>query len=516
MADSLTAQERAAKYMRTIAQKTNASVVKTAGVDVMWFRTISQKRSEDVVFQTYTLHNVEPCPKTIKMLYNDTNYDDAALTFSYNGIEYKPSLTLEVPLLLWDEAYGDESIPQKHDIAYIPLTNKLWQVATMTPVSSAGQILSYKMMMETYTPSASRLVGGELEKAIDESTVSVDKLFGAALEEDMANITDKKQIGKFTSTVKDEYKQLAKTITPSEVIPAHNPIRPISEDVIIDGHTVARSYYDFSGKSGVMVRYKNISDDVNEGDMRCLSVWIRPTKSLEKIYYIDSISLTDRNRQYASLEVVFDDANKFKKDTYVTIESDPIVICGKILSVNSKSLCIETHASVIRNIETSIPNWYDMPDYTIKNESPINLLTGETENGLFSIDVMSRKYINILSQGRYYTLPLQDMIKEEIWYGCIINLSSKANVNIFNSEFGIEKEYEGNININWGDDTFTSYYINASDVNMTNIRYYNQENTDIDKQLTDLLSYNIKNDSKAIINDSADIYIDNPYYGEQR
>ena len=517
MADALSIQEKAARYIKTVATKTNASIAKTAGIDVMWFRTLSQKRSEDIVFQTYTLHNVEPCPTTIKMMYTDTNYDDAALTFSYNGIEYKPSLTLEVPVLLWEEAYKDESIPQKHDIAYIPLTRKLWQVATMTPVSVAGQVLSYKMMMETYTPKASRLVSGELEKAIDESTVNVDELFGAALAEDMANITDKKQIGKFSSTVKDEYKEITKKHDPENVLPAYSPVRPVSANVDIDGHTVARSYYDMTESHGVFVRYKNISDEVNLGDTRCLSIWICPVKTTEKEFDINSITVSDRNRQYTSLEIEFEKINPFKTDDYVTLESDPVVIYGKVINSSYKKICIETQTAVLNNIEESIPDWKELGDYAIKVERPINLLTGETESGLMSIDVMGKKYISILSQGRYFTVPLQNSLKCDIWYGIIINLSDTANVNVFDSESGeIEKIFESNTRIKWGDDMFTAYYLNASDAHITNIRYYKQENKNIDKQLEDLLSYNIKNDSKAIINDSADIYIDNPYYGEQR
>ena len=516
MVDALSIQEKATKYMRTVALKTNASVARAAGVDVMWFRTISQKRSEDIVFQTYTLHNVEPCPKTIKMLYTDTSYDDAALTFSYNGIEYKPSLTLEVPITLWDEAYGDESIPQKHDIAFIPMTKKLWQVATMTPVSAAGQIMSYKMMMETYTPAASRQVGGELEKAIKESTVNVDELFGAALEEDMANITDKKQLGKFSSTVKDEYKDIQKITPAGEVAPSYTPVHPISKDIEVDGHTVARSYYDMTQSYGVFVRYKNISDEVNAKDTRCLSIWVCPAKIATKTFDVKSIKVSDRNRQWATLEVKIDDMSTFKKDEYVTIESEPIVIYGKIVNVSANEMCIETQSSVLKNIESSIPNWLSIKDYTVKHERPINLLTGETEDGLMSIDLMGKKYISILSQSRYYSIPLQEALKENVWYGIVINLSQEADVNVFDSELGIEKVFENTTHINWGDDMFTSYYIMASDAYITNIRYYNQKNTDIDKQIEDLLSYNIKNDSKAIINDSADIYIDNPYFGEQR
>jgi hypothetical protein len=58
-----------------------------------------------------------------------------------------------------------------------------------------------------------------------------------------------------------------------------------------------------------------------------------------------------------------------------------------------------------------------------------------------------------------------------------------------------------------------SQYSNAY---ITNIRLYNTSNTEIDKQLTDLVSYNIRNNSNAIINDSADTYLNKEYKGRQR
>jgi nicotinic acid mononucleotide adenylyltransferase len=60
------------------------------------------------------------------------------------------------------------------------------------------------------------------------------------------------------------------------------------------------------------------------------------------------------------------------------------------------------------------------------------------------------------------------------------------------------------------------YYIKPSNAYITNIRLYNISNTEIDKQLTDLVSYNIRNNSNAIINDSADTYLNKEYKGRQR
>ena len=91
MYEKLSPQEAAAAFANNQLNDMNMAALDMYGVDVLWFRSVPQLRSSDVIFQSYTLHNVEQCPLKTKVMYTDTNYDDAALTFSFNGIEYKPS-----------------------------------------------------------------------------------------------------------------------------------------------------------------------------------------------------------------------------------------------------------------------------------------------------------------------------------------------------------------------------------------------------------------------------------------
>ena len=51
---------------------------------------------------------------------------------------------------------------------------------------------------------------------------------------------------------------------------------------------------------------------------------------------------------------------------------------------------------------------------------------------------------------------------------------------------------------------------------MTNIRLYDVYNKELDKQITDIVTYNTPYDSHAIINDSADTPLNKPYTGVQR
>ena len=72
---------------------------------------------------------------------------------------------------------------------------------------------------------------------------------------------------------------------------------------------------------------------------------------------------------------------------------------------------------------------------------------------------------------------------------------------------------EGLRNKYWKDMTISNYQIMMSNSYITNIRLYDTENTEIDKQLIDLTTYNIPDSYHAIINDSVDIYLDKKFTG---
>ena len=67
----------------------------------------------------------------------------------------------------------------------------------------------------------------------------------------------------------------------------------------------------------------------------------------------------------------------------------------------------------------------------------------------------------------------------------------------------------------WTEGTY-SYSIRKSPSFLTNIRLYDVSNNELDKQITDLVSYISPYDSHAIINDSADTPLNKPYIGQQR
>ena len=166
--DVASIQEAATKFVSDILGGLNSAATQIAGVDVMWFRLQPDKRSQDVIFQSYTLYGVEDCPIAFKAMYSDNSYDDAAITYNIMGINFNVPMTLDIALHTWNEATGnDGTIPQKGDIVFIPMTRKLMEVVSMQPVKQlGGQLTSYKVNLSIYTPTRNRIVGEQLRESI--------------------------------------------------------------------------------------------------------------------------------------------------------------------------------------------------------------------------------------------------------------------------------------------------------------------------------------------------------------
>lgn len=508
MAEGLTSgsiQEMAAEFANNFLASLNAMVAETVGVDVIWFRAAPDKRSQDVIFQTYTLYGVEDCPLTLKAVYTDNNYDDATITFNIMGLEYSVPLTLEIAVNTWYEATNyDGTLPQRGDIVFIPISRKLMEVVSMTPVKKIGaQLTSFKVNLSIYKPTRSRIVGENLKESIKENTVNLNSRFGKDIDETFKNIVDNDQLSIFSTSSEDKVKENAVTGHYDSIIKNVNNI--IENNINIDGHIVSRSYYDAHNGNEYVVRYKK-SDSIQKSDTRCLSC-------LVQLHSLSDSFLTNISKMMLVNNILtVETRKKFEIGTEVIISRGSISIAGKVISKQPYN--IELNKDAVIKLNSSSHTWYTIPGYTIEKVSNANILTGKGDIE-FSINIKSGKIISLNIGDKETQFRLTSPMKYDKWYGVIINVGEKLSIDIFE-----ELEQLTNIvhmpemrNKYWQDLVIKNYQLNVSNCYITNIRLYDTENTEIDKQLIDLTTYNIPNSSHAIINDSADIYLDKKFTG---
>lgn len=509
-------QEAALAFANSIANNINSSIADTMGIEVMWFRLIPDKRNQDVIFQSYTLFGVEDCPLTFNAMYSDTGYDDAAITYNIMGLEYSVPLTLEIPVKTWNDiTENDGTLPQRGDIVYIPISNKLVEVVSMTPVKAiAAQITTYKVNCSIYKPARSRIVGDNLKTSIEQNTVNLDSQFGKDIENTFANVVDDNQLSIFASTSRDEHKEISKTNIPEvDLISASDVKNIISEDLLVDGHIISHSYYDMEINKDIVVKYTHKTDAWDEKTERCLSCWvnIKETDPLKNIKELTGEAVDDK----CYIKIGSFSGKKFQPGTPVVIERGNIVIYGEV--ANSAEYKIEVYPGIYNGLNKNIKNWESLQGYTIRKDNIINLLSGDGTNYKFSIDLKANNYIIFSFGDKQIVCQLQSKLKTCKWYGVILNIGSVSSVDVFEGMPSLKKIFGiSNVkNKNVLDNSIDSYYIKSSNAYLTNIRLYDVSNTDLDKQITDLVSFNTPYNSHTIINDSAEIYLNKTYMGKQ-
>ena len=501
-------QEAAASFVNEILGSLNNAVTDVAGVDVMWFRAKPDKRSQDVIFQSYTLYGVEDCPLTFKALYQDTGYDDAAITYNIMGINFAIPMTLDIAVDTWNAATGgDGTIPQQHDIVFIPLTRKLLEVASMQPVKQlGGQLTSYKVNLSIYTPTKSRLVGENLKESIKNNTTNLEERFGEDIKTDIDNIVDDDQLSLYTSTSQDRQKTVTPEADEFGVLDVKNIF---SYDLIVDGHTVARNYYNMGiGSAGTVVTYKR-SCVFNKTVPMSYSCWFRKhddTKTTA-IKNIKGMTLTiEGNEYFINTQLTA----KFKPGDNIVIKRGVICIPGTVVEKNK----IKVNPDQIKKLDISMPNWYNYPGFAATPDDVLHLLSGDN----FEISIKGGTYVSVMHDGNETLVPISSEITPMKWYGLVINMGTMISADLYTVNGKLERvsSTDGVKNNAYIKTDEISLYLKNSNMDLTNIRLYKAENTDIDNQIRDLISYNSKSDAYAVINDSADTYLNKPYLGKQR
>lgn len=521
-------QEAAVEFANSIASIVNAAAAETAGVDVMWFRATPDKRSQDVIFQSYTLYGVCDCPLKFKAVYTDTGYDDAAITYNIMGLEYSVPLTLEIALQTWQDATGnDGTIPQRGDIVFIPASRKLVEVVSMTPVKAIGaQLTSYKVNCSIYKPTRSRLVGDNLKTSIEDNTVNLKSLFGDDIKNTFENVIDDKQLSMFNSTQQDIHKTVIPNNTADSTV--EQPIANIiSHELLVDGHLVARNCYDMNTDKNPVVKYAK-TDTIDASSYRTYSCWIclDETDTYKNIKSFTTDIETVEIKTASGKETVQRptgnkiyikeySGKRFDAGTEVVIERGNIIICGTVLDTDTYT--IQIHPSAIRALNRAVKNWTNLPGYVIRKDNSINLLHAEGKSSYYDISIHANCSVYFDFNGTTVVLQSPVKLKPSKWYGIVLNYCGALSVNIFESDPELKQicAVSGIKQSSGLSDEF-SYSINKSKSKMTNIRLYTAANTDIDKQITDLVSFNTPYDSLAVINDSADKPLNKPYVGQQR
>lgn len=495
----------------------NQAATRMLGAEVIWFRALPHENGEDVIFQAYTLYNVEDCPTSIRMHIMNAEYDASSYEVDFFGINYNFPLEIQCDIKTWEDAYGKDTMPQKRDILYIPLYHKIYEVASTSKMTGfMGRDMGYKIQATKYNPKASRRESAALQDTLDQYTVGIQDLFGAQISDEVADIVQDETNSGFSGRILDDYK----LINSATVVEEHN--------LFTYKQLVSKNYYIGAvPPSTYSIEYKT-GDKFNiENDNRILNLWFQVRRQYN---YTDVFSIAPNEKQRQGKYYLYD--IKFKTSTPIE-RGSYINVINKVTGINlnaqiSKaqsvtSYTIKVPASDIFKLQREHPNWINQRGFVCIDTPDINLFKGVMKDGTekVSVSLLNGSMLQVKVNNYESILSLNTFIKSNVWTALSLSIGDENNVYVYSNEnIELEPLFKGqleDIRIRNKDVELDRYYIPSGYFNITNIRLYDLSEIPTEEAIKkDLASYNTTTSSKAIINDVAVPISRAKYMGEQR
>lgn len=484
------------------------------GIDSRWFRAVPELASKDVIFLEYTLSSVDPTPICIKLIVPNGQFPDAKNNYDLLGLEYEIPLEVQMDFKYWSECAGEGTMPQKGDIVYIPLSNKLYEVNSASEVRGfMEQITGWKCNLVKYVPSKARTFNVDedtnmsLEDTLSKYTASVESLMGDEIRDDIEKLTSPSQTSPHLNSKRDIYKKLS------------NGLETKIEKLYAANTLFADSYYDFTSNKGNKTITYTYIDNIYKESERSFYAWVNPQKH-GRLIDVQSIECVSKNifkiklKSIASLEI----------GSYVTLsKTESLYFNAKIISNENGFYNIHISDYFINKLYKLKTNWYNITGYKLSN-SQVNLI----QSKFITVSLLNRKIILIELNNQIFEVILEKTLLPNKWYSIFVNFSNtlaKLGVNIWESNemYSIDKNANQLELLNmhsWDITPFEmeniEYVVNNNNSYLTNIRLSDIILVEAKNQINELISMYTKHSDKYLIIDNADIITNMIYKTENR
>jgi len=508
-----------------------------------WFRAVPQQRSKDVIFQEYTLYNVEECPLDIKAVVPNGNFPDSKYNYDLMGLEYEVPLEIQIDKKYWESIAGFGTAPQKKDIVYMPMANKLYQVESVYLFRGfMEQETTWKINLRKYMPEAARREKTALQETIDIYTVSSEEIFGAATDANVAKLVDDKQMNQLNGTSKDKYKSF------------DTELKTISTAISIYGTVAAQSFYDMQTPIWYDAITYNGQDIIDTVTDRAVTAWIQPRTipSIHKEFNVTSIIPIADPYALDPCTMYSYDASLYSKANYTItlgtsslfsqIQIDQNVVISRpgalnfyakivaISDVSTLQYYVMINPFVLEDLVAIKSDWNTQTGYKLMPKEPISVIDGVNDFGehVLSVNVFANQYIaisygHIYANDDAYVVRLDEKLNDNEWYGIIVNIGNswkQYNVYVWkkhetDKNAKLQNIFYETLRLYPEDIGVDAYSVNKSPSYLTNLRLFSTT-IEEEKQANELLSYFSKDGDQLIIGDNADPLMKLPYISKQR
>lgn len=494
-----------ASAYKTALELQNAATT-TVGTDCLWARATPVINSEDVVLQEYTLSQVGlECPQHMKVIIGNPDYNPGNYIIDDFGLNYETNLEVNITIDEWKSHYGQDTQPQQHDVVYVQIYHKLFEVKSANVIYSLAALPThFKCIMSKYNPTMSRKETAEFRESVEDLTISQEELFGDLISQQAAdNNADVETSYNNTTWVDPQKEYDIDSIIVEQIFGSHNNL-------------ISNAFYNFK------IANKNIkyNDDLiyevsAERNHLIYSCWFKYNTDIKESK-ISAFKLLRKEPQYWYFRI----ATSLKLE----IGDSVTITRGSLLKVNGTVALLEPDCEDgptiqiktkdILKANKKLTNWYINPSVLkIYKYDSINLLSGfnEIDNMLFNLSYNNTElYIQINDMIK--TIPVS--LSSDTWYYILFDISPDNIRTIINKvkqqeyhKYIDELCFDENISIELDDFTVSYFMIlnMGKDINMCNIRLYENEYEIGDLSAQDMYHPVTQNSSKLILVDTPNV-----------
>ena len=235
------------------------------GHTVNYFRTTADVRTKDVTLMEYSLHNVA-AKDDIKILVPDNEFPEEAATFDIFGMEFA-EFEVHIVHEKFKAIFGSGVRPRARDYMYIPITNKMYEVNSVSIADEFNATRSYWRLKLTKYQDRSSVIKGAYETATDDLITGIEEVFGEEIKDEQTKDSNPVQFQTITRVLEDG----SRTYIDSG-------LTIVDEAIVNNFQTVSHNHYDLSKvATGVnALKYATASNMPINGQI-AVTAWFRPT-----------------------------------------------------------------------------------------------------------------------------------------------------------------------------------------------------------------------------------------------
>ena len=491
------------------------------GHKAAYIRVTPQMRSLDVILKEYGIYESSKDYKCVKILVPNNQFPDSKLNFNPFNIDYEEPFEIHIDKRYFESFFGKGIGPQKRDIIYLPIANRLFEVASSTQHRDLMyKDLYYKVSLIKYADKANVLKDEALLTELDELSNSTAELFDSKLDQELKKISNVQQF-----TVSTRKSDKVRDYIDSNLL--------IEERDLTNYHTLISHYrYDLSASITddnnvvrTMVDYL-VPISWNEKSERALTCWFllrNPTTLIRSVTVLEEYGTILRITTNADIGAEVGDTVTFSK------ANSSMTFYAKVIQRLSATIIrVELTESVKLYLDNTFPDWSsNYSGLKVRKNYPRFFIDGLYDEKGFRLENHDTRFFQATIGTDIYNFILPEVLSLDTWYCLVMNYSAKykqisltilkrkwnPNTNLpTTTDMDVVYEYTFNdIPINDVSHPY-KYKVLASYMKMTNLRLMSV--TIESEKMVKFLNESIVSDSdQSIIIDNAIPRIKLPYVG---